>query len=119
MKKQYSKGYNYELHTASLIRPSMIVLSNTLPYGKGRLEAQIFIERGSIRVLITNGFDNLYDKQGFLSLKQAMNIAHGNMVKLNKEWSKPVRHFVAVKYREELQPSEAVQQLINEYATKL
>lgn len=79
MKKQYSKGYNYELHTASLIRPSMLVLSNELPYGKGRLEAQIFIENKAIRVLITTGFDNVYDKSGFKSVKQAMNIAHGIM----------------------------------------
>ena len=79
MKKQYATGYNYELHAATLIRPSMLVLSNVLPFGKGRLEAQIFFDQGAIRVLLTNGYDNLYDKTGFLSIKQALNIIHGKM----------------------------------------
>ena len=79
MNKQYLKGYNYSLHNATLIRPSMVVLSNELPYGKGRLEAQIFFFNGAIRVLITDGYKYLYDKQGFRGLKQAMNISHGWM----------------------------------------
>lgn len=77
--KQYTKGYNYSLHTGTLIRPSMVVLTNNLPYGKGRLEAQIFFFNGAIRVLITDGYKNLYDKSGFKGLKQALNISHGWM----------------------------------------
>lgn len=85
MSKQYSKGYNYYLSHKTLIRPSMVVLSNELAFGKGRLEAQIFFDYGTIRVLITTGFNNVYDKSGFRSLKQAMNIAHGKMQDLTHE----------------------------------
>jgi hypothetical protein len=77
--RAYTKTYDYSLSPKSLIRPSMIVLSNKLPYEQGRLEAQIFIEHGTIRILITDGYKNLYDKSGFRGLKQAMNIAHGWM----------------------------------------
>jgi len=79
------KGYNYQVHTASLITPIMLVLSNELPYGKGRLEAQIMFDKGEIRMLITDGYSFLYDKKGFKSLKAAMNIAHGRMVAMGLE----------------------------------
>ena len=79
MTKQYSKGYEYEVHNKTLISPTMVVLSNKLPYGLGRLESHIFIENKVIRVLLTDGYKYLYDKSGFLSIKQAMNIIHGKM----------------------------------------
>lgn len=79
MAKQYSKGYEYEVFNKTLISPTMVVLSNQLPYGLGRLESQIFIENKTIRVLLTDGYKYLYDKSGFLSIKQAMNIIHGKM----------------------------------------
>ena len=84
MTKQYIKGYNYQVHTASLITPTMLVLSNELKYGNGRLEAQIMFDKGQIRVLITDGYSFLYDKTGFQSIKAAMNIAHGRMETMSK-----------------------------------
>lgn len=84
MTKQYIKGYNYQVHTASLIMPTMVVLSNELSFGNGRLEAQIMFDKGQIRVLITDGYSFLYDKTGFQSIKAAMNIAHGRMETMSK-----------------------------------
>lgn len=84
MSKTYLKGYTYEYHSKSIIRPSMVVLSNNLKYGIGRLESQIFIENKAIRVLITDGYKFLYDKTGFQSVKAAMNIAHSHMVKITE-----------------------------------
>jgi hypothetical protein len=82
MTKKYAKGYTYSFFSKSLISPSMIVLSNKLPYGNGRLESQVFVEQGTVRMLITDGFKFIYDKKGFNSIKQAMNIAHGKMEEL-------------------------------------
>lgn len=84
MTKQYIKGYNYQVHSASLIMPTMLVLSNELKYGQGRLEAQIMVDKGQIRVLITDGYSFLYDKTGFQGIKAAMNIAHGRMESMSK-----------------------------------
>jgi hypothetical protein len=80
MKKQYLNGYNYEVHGKTLLKPSMLVLTNELPFGKGRLEAHILIEKGEVRMLITDGYKYMYDKTGFRGVKAAMNIAHSKMV---------------------------------------
>lgn len=78
--KQYIKGYNIEFHRASLINKSHIVLSNELPYGKGRLEAVIRVVNGQITAYITDGYKYLtIEKSGYKSLKTALNIMHGKM----------------------------------------
>lgn len=82
-KKTYCKGYKYSLFQ-SLITPTMLVLENDLPYCKGRLEAQIYVNNKSIIVNITDGFTTVYFKTGFNSLKQALNIAHGKMQLINE-----------------------------------
>ena len=78
MKKTYLKGYKYWLFQ-SLATPSTLVLENDKSYSNGHLEAKIYVSNGSISMIITDGFKDLYYKSGFTSIKQAMNIAHGKM----------------------------------------
>ena len=86
MKKQYSKGYKYWFSPKSLIRPSMLVIENNLPFGNGHLEAMIICEMGSYHVLITDGFDYVASINGMKqSLKGVMNIVHGKMQAITEE----------------------------------
>ena len=80
MKKQYIEGYTYQFHARSLINPAMVVLSNKLPYGNGRLEAHIIVEQGKFHIAITDGYKYLETVSSMnQGLKSVMNIAHGKM----------------------------------------
>ena len=79
-KKTYIKGYKYWFSPKSLIRPTAIILENTLPYGNGRLEAMIIRELGTYHVMITDGYKCLKTIHGMKQdLKGVMNITHGWM----------------------------------------
>lgn len=83
--KTYIKGYTYSLSRKSLINPTMVVLSNKLPYGKGRLEAHIIYELGTFHLAITDGYKYLDTVHGMKQgLKGILNIAHGKMELITK-----------------------------------
>lgn len=67
-------------------RKLIVILGNKKSFKSGlHLEAIVLFENNVFRVLISNGYDYLYDKSGFNSLKQALNIAHGRMVAMSEE----------------------------------
>lgn len=79
-KKKYCKGYKYWYSPKSLIRPTAIILENSLAYGNGRLEAMIIRELGTYHVMITDGYKCLKTINGMKQdLKGVMNIVHGKM----------------------------------------
>lgn len=84
-KKSYCKGFKYSMHFATLIKPTMIVLENNGSYGIDKLEAQITCDNGSFNVMVTDGFTYLKIKNGYISLKQALNHSHAWMVDFKKE----------------------------------
>lgn len=85
MKKQYTKNFSYSVHSASLIRPTLLVLENKGKYGVNKLEAQIRFQKGCFGYEITDGYKVLKLKVGFHSLKQTMNHAHAAMVLISEE----------------------------------
>lgn len=83
-KMKYSKGFKYSLYR-SLIQPTTVILENDGKFGVDRLEAQIVCVDGLFNVLVTDGFTYLKLKNGYRSLKQALNHSHAWMVDFRRE----------------------------------